>query len=61
MTAFVSIESEVVMYRLIIKYVDGFTNTYYLNRYTDCLAIIERELKINGANIRNYLIDEVNA
>lgn len=48
------------MYRLIIKYVDGFTNTYYLSRYTDCLAIIERELKINGANIRNYLIDEVN-
>ena len=45
-------------YRLVIKYNDGLLNTYILDSYGDCLAIIERQLRLYGDTITFYTIEE---
>ena len=47
-----------MLYRLTIKYTDGLINTYLIKTYGECLAIIERELKINPEIIASYFIEE---
>lgn len=47
-----------MLYRLIIRYTDGCVNNYYMRTYGECLAIIERELKINAGMISSYFIEE---
>lgn len=46
------------MYQLIIRYTDGLINTYIVRTYGECLAIIERELKMNPEIITSYFIEE---
>lgn len=46
------------MYRLVIRYADGSVNTYLMKTYGECLAIIERELRINPEKIKAYFIEE---
>ena len=47
-----------MFYRLTIRYTDGLVNNYLMKTYGECLAIIERELKINPEMITSYFIEE---